>query len=443
MTAMNYYSIKTLSAARAYINGESEYSKGQKDASADLINYVYLGNESDYVDFKKDINLPLGDHIARIALQVNNNDQEAWKGFSQGKNHPDDIGNMIWLFKNSQHLPMFEKASRIWATADKMVDELHQLGLLAHKKVLSGKISASEKKSLVLLINIISGNLTFQEQAFSNSLGAICRDINSYIFIADMLITLIIVISSLTFAGMMIRTLANSQMKIIEQNGSLQVINAGLDKFVFNVTHDLRSPLCSLIGLIDLVEDETDLEQIKSYTLMMKMSLEKQDQFISEMLAFLRSKHLGLIKEDCSLTSIIDNVITQNHYTNSGTKIHYYKDIGIDHISSDVLKLRVVLNNLVSNSVKYSDSKKDKQWIKVKTYLTKTDAVIEVEDNGLGIRQNDQGRIFDEFYMSGNNKKSSGIGLYLVKDAVTQMNGRIEVKSEQGLYSKFTVSIPC
>jgi len=81
--------------------------------------------------------------------------------------------------------------------------------------------------------------------------------------------------------------------------------------------------------------------------------------------------------------------------------------------------------------------------VKVKTYQQEVTAVIEVEDNGLGIRQRDQERIFDKFYMVGNNKHSSGLGLYLVKDAVTQMNGRIEVKSEPGLYSKFIISIPC
>jgi signal transduction histidine kinase len=80
--------------------------------------------------------------------------------------------------------------------------------------------------------------------------------------------------------------------------------------------------------------------------------------------------------------------------------------------------------------------------VKVKTYRIKNEAVIEVEDNGLGIRKNDQERIFDKFYLSGANKKSSGIGLYLVKDAINQMNGHIEVMSEQGVYTRFTVSIP-
>jgi signal transduction histidine kinase len=175
----------------------------------------------------------------------------------------------------------------------------------------------------------------------------------------------------------------------------------------------------------------------------MKNSLEKQDQFINEMLTFISSKHMGVVMEESSLVTIIDNVITHNHYKNDGKEIHFYKEIGVNKVYSDSLKLRVILNNLISNAVKYSDSKKEEQYVKVKTYSTKTDTVIEVEDNGVGIRQKDQERIFDEFYTSGNNKKSSGIGLYLVKDAVTQIKGRIEVQSEPGLYSKFIVSIPC
>jgi signal transduction histidine kinase len=443
MTFMNYYTIKILSATRAYINGESQYSKGQKDASAHLINYIYLENEADFTAFKQNITVPVGDRIARIALLHHNNYEEAKKGFLQAKNHPKDIDAMIWLFDKFQHLPKFEEAINIWTKGDEMVDKLYQLGLRSRQKIRSRKISESEKKSLILSINNASGELTIKEQDFSNTLGAICRSINVYIFIADLLTTLVIMISSLTYAGIMIRNLANSKKKIIEQNDNLQVINAGLDKFVFNVTHDLRSPLISLVGLTDLIEEETSIEQIKSYTLMMKNSLEKQDQFINEMLTFIKSKHLGVLKEECSLISIIDSVITQNHYGNNGKEIHIYKEIGADKIYSDALKLKVILNNLVSNSVKYSDPKKEERWIKVRTYLSNTDAVIEVEDNGLGIRQGDQGRIFDEFYTSGNHKKSSGIGLYLVKDAVTQMNGRIEVKSELDLYSKFIISIPC
>jgi signal transduction histidine kinase len=135
-------------------------------------------------------------------------------------------------------------------------------------------------------------------------------------------------------------------------------------------------------------------------------------------------------------------VIAQNNYQNGGKAVRFYKELELTQIQSDALKLQVILNNLVSNSIKYSDKKKPEQWVKVKSYRADEEVVIEVEDNGLGIRQKDQDRIFDKFYMSGDNKKSSGIGLYLVKDAVTQLNGKIEVRSEPGVCSKFRVIIP-
>jgi signal transduction histidine kinase len=443
MIVMNFYTIRILSAARAYINGESQYSKGQKDASAHLINYIFLENKEDFAAFEQTISIPEGDHMARVALSSNIDYQQAKKGFLQGKNHPEDVDDLVWLFSNFQHLPMFKKAIGIWTEGDVLVNKLRQIGIQSRNKITTGKISAAEKKSLILSISNLSAELTIKEQAFSDTLGAICRTINLYIFTANVLIILVILISSLSYAGIMINKLADSRKKIVEQNDNLQVINSGLDKFVFNVTHDLRSPLVALIGLITLIDEETDPEQIKLYILMMKESLEKQDHFINEMMLFIQSKHSGLIKKECYLAAIIDNVIAQNHYRNGGKEVHIYKEIELNKIDSDALKLQVILNNLVSNSIKYSDSKKEEQWVRVKTYQQETNAVIEVEDNGLGIRQRDQERIFDKFYMSGNNKKSSGIGLYLVKDAVTQMNGRIEVKSELGLFSKFTISIPC
>ncbi|MGZ3822986.1 MAG: sensor histidine kinase, partial [Mucilaginibacter sp.] len=430
---VNYYTIKLLSGARAYINGESQYSKGQKDASAYLFNYIYLENNTDYTSFCKAISIPKGDSIARVALQQEKSDyQRAKKGFLQGNNNAADIGNMIWLFDNFQHLALFEKPIKIWTEGDAMVGRLNQLGLEAHQKISARKISAEEKKSMILAISNISAKLTIKEEAFSDTLGKVTRTINLYVFIANVLITLVIIFSSLAYAAIMIRNLANSKKQIIEQNGKLQVINAELDKFVFNVTHDLRSPLASLVGLIDLIDEETDLEQIKEYTLMMKGSLEKQDMFINEMLTFIKSKHTGVSKDQCSLLTIVDNVIAQNNYNKNGQKVKFYKDVELNNIECDALKLKVILNNLVSNAIKYSDSNKPEQWVKVKTYRSKTGAVIEVEDNGLGIRLWDQERIFDKFYMSGDNNRSSGIGLYLVKDAVTQLNGTIGVKSEPG-----------
>jgi len=440
---VNIYSVKILSGARAYVNGESEYSKGQKDASAYLINYISLHNKADYFAFKNSIAIPKGDHVARVGLTTPPIDYKAVKeGLLAGKNHPEDIDNMIWLFETFKNVDMFKKAVEIWTEGDEMIYDLDQIGASAHDQIVKGTMSEDEKHAMITAINKNSAALTTKEEAFSETLGNISRQINTEVLVANVLITLIIVLCSLTSAAIMIRNLSKSQKKIIEQNERLQLINAGLDKFVFNVTHDLRSPLASIMGLINLMDDETDPEQIREYIIMIKESLERQDRFINEMLTFIKSKHTGVNKTECSLSSIVDNVIAQNSHHNGGKRVHFYKELELTQIQSDALKLQVILNNLVSNSIKYSDAKKPEQWVKVKSYRHDKEVVIEVEDNGLGIRPKDQDRIFDKFYMSGDNKKSSGIGLYLVKDAVTQLDGKIEVRSELGVCSKFRVIIP-
>jgi signal transduction histidine kinase len=445
IVVVNYYSIRLLSGARAYNNGESEYSKAQKDAAARLADYIYMGNEADYNEFLKDIKVNQGDRDGRIALSADPPDYEtARRGFLQGRNHSDDVGVMIWVFVNFKDLPMFKKAIGIWHDGDAMVDEMYRLGLQAHQKMQAGQLKDGEKRSMILAVNNLSARLTVLEEQFSEILGKIGRAVALYVFVADVVIMLVIVFSSMLSAAIMIRNLANSKKKIIEQNDSLQQINAELDKFVYNVTHDLRSPVASLVGLVDLIREEKDPEMVKSYFDLMKDSLEKQDKFISEMLTFVKSKHSGVNKQECNLENIVDNVITLNSYASShnGKHVKIHKEVELNAIRSDPLKLQVILNNLVSNSIKYSDPKKPEQWVKVRTCRLNGSAVIEVQDNGVGIRQKDQERIFDKFYLAGENKNSSGLGLYLVKDAVTQLEGKIEVRSEPGVSSTFIISLP-
>ena len=191
---VNMYSVRILSSARAYVNGESEYSKGKKDASAYLINYISLHNKSDYAAFQRSIAIPKGDHVARIALITPPIDYRLVKeGLLAGKNHPEDIDNMIWLFQTFQHLPMFEKAVEIWTEGDEMINDLDQIAASAHTDILRGGMSDDEKRAMVMAINKNSAALTIKEQAFSETLGNISRQINTYVFTANVFITLVIV----------------------------------------------------------------------------------------------------------------------------------------------------------------------------------------------------------------------------------------------------------
>ncbi|OCX52918.1 hypothetical protein BEL04_00905 [Mucilaginibacter sp. PPCGB 2223] len=438
---VNYYTIKVLSASRAYINGESQYSKGQKEASALLISYIYSADESEYRAFLKAISIPIGDRHAREALSATvTNDRVALAGFLQAGNHHDDIGNMIWLFKNFRHLGSFENAITIWEQGDAMVEELHQTGLAAHAQIASQNITHAQKDQLISKINTISAGLTVKQQAFSDTLGVISRKINFWAFLVNVIVTLFIIGNIILFVWTTFRRMQTAQNKIIEQNNNLQAVNAELDKVVYNLSHDLRSPLNSLTGLISLIDHEDNIDEIRVYTALMLESVNRQREFITEILQSVKNKQAGT---NCDLGEVIEDVVAQNNYSNKGRKLSYYRDVLVNDINCDALKLKIVLNNLVSNAVKYSDIRKQESWIKIRAYRSETDCIIEVEDNGIGIRSDDKEHIFEKFFAAQQSRESTGIGLYLTKDAIQQMQGTINVNSEYGVGTKFIINIPC
>src|SRR6478736_259227 len=125
---INYLTIKTTSSIRAYVNGESRYTKGQKDGSGHLILYIHSGDPVFLTLFKEEFKVPLGDSIARVGLMNGHETEIIRAGFLQGENHVDDIDDMIWLFRNFKNVPFMKRAIEIWKDADVEVGKLIKLG---------------------------------------------------------------------------------------------------------------------------------------------------------------------------------------------------------------------------------------------------------------------------------------------------------------------------
>ena len=188
LAAINYYTIKTTSAVRAYVNGESRYSKGQKDASRHLITYLTLQDDEQYRLFNDELNVPLGDSLARVGLSTRGTYESIRTGFLQGKNHLDDVDDMIWLFKNFSEVSFMKQAITIWKEADVVVGQLKTVGDGIKVKMQAGEITAAEKKTLIRQIEVITTQLTLKERAFSDLLGATARTINLYAFFINFII---------------------------------------------------------------------------------------------------------------------------------------------------------------------------------------------------------------------------------------------------------------
>ncbi|MDB5018034.1 MAG: kinB 2 [Mucilaginibacter sp.] len=435
----HYYSIKILSASRAYINFESQYSKGEKDASRHLMSYIYSHDEVDYLLFKNDISKPLGDNIARKALVLNKDIRIARIGFLVGGNNPKDLPELIWFFQHLKGTDFFDKAIQTWQQADILVGKLNTIGAIAYRNIHSGK--PVDKEGLILSINTISDNLTIKQQIFSETLGETSRRVNHYVLIADLIISIVIILSTALLAGLMLWKLHTSKKVIIDQNLALQNINERISKFAYIITHDLRSPLASLTGVVNVMEREKNINNIPEYTAMMKESLLLQDKYIQDVLNSIREVNEEQA-ELCNIKEIVNDVISQNNFFPEGTKVKFLSELEISEMKSNITGLKVIFNNLISNSIKYADFNKPEQWIKVKSYRNGERCVIEVEDNGLGMAPEFRSNIFNKYFKSTINKKSTGLGLYFTKQTVEEMNGTIAVKSSFGGGTSFIVSLP-
>lgn len=441
LICINFFTIKILSANRAYVNGESHYSKGQKDASRHLITYLYTKEPIQWQHYIQELKVPQGDGIARKTLLKVGDNEVARLGFTTGRNHKDDLDDLVWLFVNFKNVSFLAKAIHEWEQGDNLINELFIIGTQINAKIQRNSLTAMDQQKFLTKISQISDQLTINERNFSNTLGEGTRKIKNLLIITNIIFILIIILSVCSYYSIMVKRLLVSKKEIEVKNEDLIIVNRELDRFVYSASHDLRSPITSLKGLIEITQLEDDVNQIKYYLQLMHQSLAKQDQFINDIIDYSKNKRKQIVIEPVSLRELFDEAISQLMHIENANKITFKQELLIDEIQSDGLRLKIIIGNLISNAIKYADNSKQEMFISIKTYVDNDCHKIEVADNGIGINEEIKDSIF-EMYFGTNKNKGSGLGLYIVKEAVENIKGNISVVSEKTIGSKFIVTIP-
>jgi len=294
---------------------------------------------------------------------------------------------------------------------------------------------------LISKINTITTELTQKERAFSNTLGNASRSIDMYLFSANIILTILIVGSLIAYVVIIINKLVKSEHELIKKNKDLTVINREMDTFVYSASHDLRSPITSLKGLVQITLHENKEPKVEKYLNLMNTVTDKLDTFIKEIIDFSRNKRTTVNNETLSLKNIIEESIAQNKYLPGARNILIEKEINVDTIYADALRMKIILNNVISNAIKYSDEQKNNKVIVIKTCRSGAYCIIEIEDNGIGISEEYHERIFDMFFVTENNQKGTGLGLYIVKETVEKLNGTISVESKKDIGTKFIIKM--
>ncbi len=227
------------------------------------------------------------------------------------------------------------------------------------------------------------------------------------------------------------------------KNDDLEKANDELDRFLYSTSHDLRSPLSSIKGLINVARYDNRDAKITSYFDMMTDRVNRLESFIKDIIDYSKNERTEVVMESVDLGNLVNEVIDNLKFFEGAEAIRFEQHINIDHtVHCDKTRLSIILNNLVANAIKYHDKCKENRWISITTNNSNDTVKLIVSDNGTGIKEEYQAKIFDMFYRGTLLSTGSGLGLYIVKQAVEKMNGRISVNSELGQGSTFFVSVP-
>jgi PAS domain S-box-containing protein len=223
----------------------------------------------------------------------------------------------------------------------------------------------------------------------------------------------------------------------------LEAKNFELDSFVYRTSHDLRSPLASILGLVEIMLKEVDINNVHDCTLKIRDSVRRLDTTISSILDYSRNGNLDVQITNVNIAQLWKQSIDvhKNMPQAEGIQFSYEGDID-DNIKLDAFRLSVIFNNLISNAIKYCDMRKEPRYVKLLVRRSVNGLQLIVKDNGLGILKEHQSRVFNMFYRASELSQGAGLGLYIVKQAVDKLGGVIFIDSEEKIGTSFTVTLP-
>jgi two-component system, sensor histidine kinase and response regulator len=219
-----------------------------------------------------------------------------------------------------------------------------------------------------------------------------------------------------------------------------------LDNFAYSVSHDLKGPLMSIMGAMNIVNNTTDKND--ETVLLMLDLIEKAsaqlNEFIENMHVYYKNKRGQLLIDNIDLEEIKREIEVLH-----GLKClqeHISLNISIQgnrgYFRTDATKVKVIVNNLVSNALKYQRPEETDKQVNIEFSVNGEELVIMVSDNGMGIEDQFVRNIFDLFFRATTEASGSGFGLYNVKEIVTLLGGTINVESKLNFGSTFTVKLP-
>ncbi len=233
-----------------------------------------------------------------------------------------------------------------------------------------------------------------------------------------------------------------NEEKILRKNKQLNELNEEMDAFIYRSSHDLRTPIINISGLVDLYHD-SNLEEKEEIIAKTKLNVDRLIKILDDLSNYSKNHRNEVAQKLIRFDEILDEVKEKLALLPQYEKLKInITEIGNYEFISDADRLKVVIFNILENSIIFRDT--SKEYILVDVLLEKhgSKIIIRIKDNGEGIKPESISKIFNMFFRASVRSSGSGLGLYIAKRIITKLNGSIEVFSQKGVGTEFVIELP-
>lgn len=218
-----------------------------------------------------------------------------------------------------------------------------------------------------------------------------------------------------------------------QANQELRRLNDELLQFNYRVSHDLLAPLKTVLGYLNLCDTELDSESSDDLRLFhgrIRHNITQLAGLVEDVLDLARSDVLTAEGGDVAITPLLQAIEEKYQDSIAAASIDLSVRCRVEKVWTERIRLQQILENLITNAIKYHDVAKDRRFVEVEVELDASNVlVITIRDNGIGFEESQRESIFEIFQRGTSKRQGSGLGLYLVKKHLAHLQGQIQVLS--------------
>ncbi|MGM9491813.1 sensor histidine kinase [Ideonella sp. YS5] len=437
-----------LSAVRAFVGGESLWSKSRSTAVAQLRVYADTASPAAFSRFEAALDVPLGDREAREALDAEHVDvQEARNGFLRGGNDAGDVDGMIWLYRLFSRSPLMQEAVIDWRAGDQLIGELRLEGhALRQRLQQSSPLPQAEAAQVHRRLDQLDAQLVAREKHFSESLGQASRATLLLLEVAVVALALLMGASVLSGAARRLKRNDELTRLALEKDAAERVARARME-FLSRLSHELRTPLNAVLGFSQLMLNDGEqalpagaVERTRHIVAAGTHLLHLVEDVLD--VTRIDAGQVRVQVQEVEPWPVLRAALNQVEPQREALGIAIEASLPSEpmKVRADAARLEQVFVNLLTNGCKYN---RPGGRLEVAHRVEEGRLWIDFSDQGQGMEADEIETLFQPFKRLTRHWRieGTGLGLVIVKLLMAQMGGTIAVASRPGQGSTFSVCL--